>query len=163
MNQTLSEVDFLRAYLGEVIKDTKINNLSYLSMGASLSNPEMLVDSTQLKNFVNDLSDSFDAVVIDAPPLNGVIDSALIAANTDATILAIQSGLHDYRTVLAAREQLEKAGAKLIGAALCKVDKNRFKSYFRYREYCKKTNPKDSLELEQLGLIDENKEVNVLS
>jgi Mrp family chromosome partitioning ATPase len=108
-------------------------------------------------SFVNDLSEEFDTVIIDAPPLGGAIDSALIAANTDATILVIQSNLHDYRTVLQVKEQLEKADVRLLGVVLSKVDNSSFKSYFRYQKYCKRAKPKESLELEQLGIISENK------
>ena len=157
INQTFSKIDFRKAYPRKLIKDTSIKNLSFLSIGSSLSNPEMLIDSTLLKSFINELREDFDIVIIDAPPLGGVIDSALIAASTDATILVIQSRLHDYRTVLQVKEQLEKAGVKILGAALTKVDKSSFKSYFKYQKYCKRAKPKEALEVEQLGIINENK------
>jgi capsular exopolysaccharide synthesis family protein len=157
IKQAFSKIDFRGVYPVELIKDTSIKNLSYLSIGSSLTNPEMLIDSAQLNSFINDLSEDFDTVIIDAPPLGGVIDSALIAASTDATILVIQSRLHDYRTVLQMKEQLEKADVKLIGAALTKVDNSSFKSYLGYQKYCKRAKPKETLELEQLGIISENK------
>jgi len=155
VKQESSKMDYFTTNPEKLIKDTRINNLSYLSIGSSLSNPEFLIDSDQLKNFVNDLSSDFDAVIIDAPPLGRVIDSALIAANTDATVLIIQSKLHDYRTVLQVKEQLEKAQVRLLGVVLCKVDKSIFKSNFRYQKYCKSVNPKETLQLEKSGIINE--------
>lgn len=146
---------FCGAYPGELIKDTSIKNLNYMSIASSFSNPEMLIDSTQLKSFINDLSEDFDIVIIDAPPLGGVIDSALIAANTDATILVIQSKLHDYRTVLQVKEQLEKADVSILGVVLSKVDNSSFKSYFNYQKYCKRAKPK-ALELEE-SILNGNK------
>jgi len=160
-NLPLSKIDYRGAYPGELIKDTSIKNLSYLSIGSSISNPEILINSAQLKNFINDSSVDFDAVIIDAPPLGGVIDSALIAANTDATILVIQSGLHDYRTVLQVKEQLEKADVRLLGVALSKVGNSSFKSYFKYLKYCKRVKPKGTLELDQLAFKNENKLASV--
>lgn len=156
-NQAASKLDFRGAYPGELIKDTSVKNLSYLSIGSSLSNPEMLIDSAQLKGFVDELSKDFDMVIIDAPPLGGVIDSALIAANTDAAVLVVQSRLHDYRTVLQVKEQLEKANVRLLGVVLCKVDNSSFKSYFRYQKHCKTVKSKETLELEQLGILNEKK------
>ncbi len=150
----LSMIDLRGTHPGKLIKDTKINNLSYVSIGACLSNPQILFDSCQLKSFINYLGKGFDTVIIDAPPLDSVIDSAIIAAITDAVILVIQSKRHDYKKVLKAKEQLEKADARLLGVVLCKVDYSFFKSYFNYRKNCKNIKPKKTLELKRLGIIN---------
>lgn len=155
-DQAFPKVDFRGAYPGKLIKGTKIKNLSCLSIGSSLLNPEILIDSIELRGFINDLGKNFDTVIIDAPPLGGGIDSALIAANTDAAILVIQSRLHDYRTVLQAKDQLDKACVRLLGVVLCKVHSSSFKSYFRYQKYCKRAKQEEVLDMGQLAIINQN-------
>lgn len=151
----LSKLDFRSTHPGKYIKDTSIDNLSYVSIESCLSNPETLFDSSQTRSFINYLGKDFDTVIIDVPPLDGVIDSAIVAGNTDAAILVVQSKRHDYRTVLQAKEQLEKASARLLGVVLCKVDNRVFKSYFTYQKNCRKVKPKQSLKAEKLGVSSE--------
>jgi capsular exopolysaccharide synthesis family protein len=139
----------MNASTERLIKDTIYKNLKYLSLASKFPNPESFIDSAQLKNFIDDLSRSFDKVIIDTPPLEGVIDSALIAANTNVTLFVIESKRHDYRKVLQIKEQLEKAGARILGVVLCKADKSSLKSFFEYQKYCKKNKLNKALEIEQ--------------
>jgi len=159
-NQAISgvdsqDVDSQIVCRNKTIKDTIINNLSYLSIGSSLPDPELLIDSLKLRSFINELGEKFDMVIIDAPPLGGVIDSALIASATDAAILVIRSGLHEYRTVQQVKEQLEKANVRLLGVVLSRMDGSSFRSYFNYQKYCRSVRLRDTLELEQLNIINE--------
>ncbi|HEX2945839.1 MAG TPA: CpsD/CapB family tyrosine-protein kinase [Clostridia bacterium] len=156
IKQLASKNELNRTYPGKLVKDTTIKNLYYLSLGSSLLNPEMLIDSAQLKSFILSLSEGFDVVLVDAPPLGGAIDSAVIAANTDAAILVVQSGMHDYRTVLKAKEQLDRANVRLIGAVLSKINRRSIKTYLSYQRYCRKSRTKELPELEKLGITARN-------
>jgi len=53
------------------------------------------------------------------------------------------------------KEQLEKANVRLLGVVLSRMDGSSFRSYFNYQKYCRSVRLRDTLELEQLNIINE--------
>jgi protein-tyrosine kinase len=60
-------------------------------------------------------------VKVDTPPLGSVIDSAIIAAQSDGTIIVIEQNAVKYINALMIKEQLEKVNARILGTVLNKV------------------------------------------
>ena len=75
-------------------------------------------------------------VIFDTPPLGSVIDAAVIASKTDATIMVIQPKKVDYKLAQSVKGQLEKANARILGVVLNRVDKSRnHKQYYYLNDY----------------------------
>lgn len=63
----------------------------------------------------------YDYVIVDTPPLNLVIDGLLIAKQCDGTVLVVESGRTDRAQADKAKQQIQYAGIRLLGAVLNKA------------------------------------------
>lgn len=65
-----------------------------------------------------ELREVFDYILVSAPPLQGEADAARIAQLTDGMVLVVEANHSRRETVRRAKEQLESAKVRLIGAVL---------------------------------------------
>jgi Mrp family chromosome partitioning ATPase len=91
--------------------------------------------SPRFGELLKELSGKFDMVIIDTPPLGNIIDSALVSACADGTLLLVKAKAVDYRTAMRVKEQLEKANARIIGVVLNNIKKGDYRSYHNYYRY----------------------------
>lgn len=92
--------------------------LYVLTSGSTPSNPAELLQSGEMVRVVEQLRDSFDIVIIDAPPLLSVTDGALLASLGDATILVLRHGKTTQEELRHAVHQLEFVEARLAGTVM---------------------------------------------
>jgi len=132
------------AELDEVISETNVENFDMILCGPKPPNPAELLGTTRFTELMEKLKERYDYVIIDTPPLGSMIDAAIIAAETDGTIMLIEYNTIDYNKALKVKEQLEKANARILGVVLNKIPKKEFKDYYyydysyRYRDKSKK-------------------------
>lgn len=132
------------AELDEIISETNIDNLELVLCGPKPPNPAELLGTSRFKELLESLKGKYDYVIIDTPPLGSMIDAAIIASETDGTILLIEYNTIEYNKVLKVKEQLEKANARIIGVVLNKIPKKEYKDYYyydynyHYRQHSKK-------------------------
>ena len=82
--------------------------------------------------FLDGARQAYDYVIIDAPPLGSVIDAAIIAKNSDASVMVISAKTISYKFARVVKEQLEKADCPILGVVLNKVDMKQNKYYGKY-------------------------------
>jgi len=111
--------------LDEAIIPWNRGQLSVLTSGLLPPNPSELLGSRQMAALLERLKLSYDAIVIDAPPLLPVTDGAVIAHAADGAVLVIRHGRTTSEQVERATEVLEQAGAVLLGAVVNFVPQNR--------------------------------------
>lgn len=114
------------------IQATEVSGVSVLPGGPIPPNPAELVGSKRMKHLIADLSGQFDVVLIDTPPIIAVTDAAIIAQEVDGVILVLASGEVNKDFALRAKDQLEKVGAKILGAVLNKADIKTSEYYYYY-------------------------------
>lgn len=118
----------------DVVKPTEVPGLSILTAGPIPPNPAELLGSNRMKNLLEELSDRFDEVIIDTPPVIAVTDAAILAQAVDGVVLVLASGEVNKDYAVRAKEQLDKVGAKILGAVLNKVD-IKSNEYYYYYDY----------------------------
>lgn len=89
----LAQVLLGEGELDECIRPTGVDNLWLLPAGAIPPNPMELLESTRMREFVIQLRDRFDMVILDVPPVEPFADARLLALACDATILVVQPGV----------------------------------------------------------------------
>ncbi|EHQ91873.1 CpsD/CapB family tyrosine-protein kinase [Desulfosporosinus youngiae] len=114
------------------IKETEVPGVSVLPGGPIPPNPAELVGSKRMKHLIEELSGQFDVVIIDTPPIIAVTDAAIIAQKVDGVILVLASGEVNKDFALRAKDQLDKVGAKILGAVLNKADIKTSEYYYYY-------------------------------
>lgn len=116
----------------DIIYRSNIHNLSIVFAGPKAPNPPELLGNQKASALIGDLREQFDYVIIDTPPLGNVIDSALIAAKCDGAIVVIETERCRQKEILEVEKQLKKAGCRILGAVLNKVDTGDRSYYGRY-------------------------------
>lgn len=130
----LSNFILNRVKLEQVIHQSPYENLFYISCGVKPPNPTELLGSIRFNEFLETVSQQFDTVILDTPPLGNVIDAAIIASKTDATIMVIQPEKINFKLARAVKEQLENADTKILGVILNKMNYKYMNK--RYYNYC---------------------------
>ncbi|MFO7525104.1 MAG: polysaccharide biosynthesis tyrosine autokinase [Ignavibacteriaceae bacterium] len=138
-------VDYLakRAKLEEVIRQTTTSNLSYITSGTLPSNPAEVTESKAMRNFLEEIREFFDVVILDSAPIIAVIDSEVLAKRADGTILVISSGKTEQRLMTDAVELIHDNKAKFLGTVLNNFEYKSgygyyYKYYYNYADSAKK-------------------------
>lgn len=100
------------------ISTTFVERLDLMSCGPIPLNPAELLSSKKLDALVHQLTDMYDVVIFDAPPILSVADGQILANKCDGTILVINSGHTDKELAVEAKEAVETANSRIIGAVL---------------------------------------------
>jgi len=116
------------------VKETAVPGVMVLTGGPIPPNPAELVGSKRMKGLIEEFSQEYDMVLIDTPPIIAVTDAALLVQDVDGVILVLAAGEVNKDYALRAKEQLDKVGARILGAVLNKVDM-KTNEYYYYYEY----------------------------
>ena len=125
------------AELSDVICDTSIDNLMIIPAGQVPPNPTSLIQNDNFKSMIETVRGLYDYVIIDTPPLGLVIDAAILAHHSDASLLVVKAGADKRRTITKLKEQLEQSGSVFLGVILNKYDihLDKYGSYGSYGGY----------------------------
>jgi polysaccharide biosynthesis transport protein len=119
----------------DFIAKTKVPNLSLLPCGYIPPNPAELLSSLKMKQMLTRLSERFDHIIIDSPPITNVTDPVILSTLVDGVILVVQGGKTTRQDVQRSCHELLSVGAKNFGVVLNNVDLRRegySDTYFRY-------------------------------
>lgn len=111
-----------QAEIEDIIYETETEGF-YLSVAGPLSpDPTSLLDSDQFQKFIDKVREDYDYVIIDAPPLEVVIDAVIIGKYCDGAVLVIEQGVIKRKVVQDVIKQLKRGKVRILGAVLNKVD-----------------------------------------
>ncbi len=117
------------AKLDEIIRKSSNNNLFYITSGSIQSNPAELLESKAMKNFLIEIRDFFDVIIIDSAPIVAVVDAEVLAKQVDGTILVVSSEKTENKLLMEAAGLLKSSKTKFIGTVL---NNFKFKSGYGY-------------------------------
>lgn len=112
------------------IQETFIVGLSIIPSGPTPPNPAELISSDMLQQIVSKVSDQFDLVIMDAPPLLPVADAHILSNKCDGILLVVNAGVVEKDAVIKAQKILETAQTKILGVVLNNYDMP--KDYYNY-------------------------------
>ena len=118
----------------DAIYETNLPNLYLLPIGRDVSNPLSLIATPDFDELIRSVSEAFDYVFLDTPPIGLVIDSAQIARCCDGSVLVLEYNKTHRRALAEARKQMERTGTPILGCILNKVTMDRLstKKYYGY-------------------------------
>lgn len=99
-----------------------VPNLSVLPCGPIPPNPAELISSDRMKGLLKMLSEKYDHILIDSPPLTNVTDPVILSTMVDGVILVVQAGRSTRDIVRRSRQELSSVGAKIFGVVLNNLD-----------------------------------------
>jgi tyrosine-protein kinase Etk/Wzc len=119
--------------LQEVVRSTKIENLDLLVSGTLPPNPSELLASKAMDKVLKAITDQYDIVLFDSPPVIAVTDAAVLARKLDGIVLVVKSGETSRDAILRSRVLLENVNAHIFGVMLNGVKSDHmYGSYYYY-------------------------------
>ncbi len=101
------------AKLNEVVKKSERLPVYFVFAGDSMAAPAELLEPAPLRLFINQLTQYFDLVIIDSPPISLIADAQLLGQACDGVVLVARA----YSTKRKALERAihDLAGQKILG------------------------------------------------
>lgn len=134
LNSSLGLSNLLAGLCGreEVLQVSGVQEkLWVMASGDIPPNPSELLGSEQMKNAVGLLSEGFDFMLLDLPPVTEVSDALTASRLVDGMLVVVRQNYADRASLAEAMRQLQYVGAKLIGFAVTCADSQggKYKSY----------------------------------
>lgn len=130
--------------LKTVVQATKIPNLYVMPSGIVPPNSADLLSSEKFRLMLQKLSQHFDHILIDSPPIGSVTDPVIMSRLVDGVMLIVHGGKSSRDMVVHSRTELANVGAKIFGVVLNNVNLARdgYGAYYnRYQyEYSRESN-----------------------
>jgi protein-tyrosine kinase len=145
----MDEKDGLVHYLAadhepeDVLYRTNVEGAYFVPIGITVSNSLALLNSPRFQYLLDQLALRVDYVLVDAPPSGMIVDAAEIAKSCDGALFAVGYNMTRRRELWEAKQQIERSGCVVLGAALnnVPVDAYHSRTYFgrsyhkRYKAY----------------------------
>jgi capsular exopolysaccharide synthesis family protein len=123
------------ATVDEIVKPTGIDKLSCVPAGLTPPTPADMLGSERFRRFLADVSERFDRIVIDSPPVVAITDSVVLSTLVDGTVFVARA----FRTARHLSAQglraLTDVGAPVAGVVLNAVDVSRHEYGYYYHRY----------------------------
>lgn len=110
----------------------EVPNLKVITSGASPGNPYELLDPARVSAVMGPLKESFDAGVLDTPPVLRTGDALKFSSAADVTLFVVESGRTDQRQATWAKRLLENVQAKVAGVLLNQAAPESEEYYYYY-------------------------------
>ena len=97
------------------------DNLAVLPSGSTPPNPAELLGSEAMTTLLATLSERYELIIMDTPPLVPVIDGAVAGVAADGVVLVIHHGRTTKHQVSVALDTLRSVDARLLGVVFNRV------------------------------------------
>lgn len=105
--------------------------LDILPSGKTPPNPSEMIGSMTMDMLLEKLSEIYDLIIIDSPPILAVTDAQIISTKVDGTLIVVRAGKTKIETLASAKSILDKVNAKILGAVLNESENSK-ESYYSY-------------------------------
>ena len=92
--------------------------LDVMTCGPRPPNPSELLQSQAMEKLIVNLRETYDIVLLDAPPLLPVTDGALLAAQSDGMLAVVRHGKTSRDQLAHALERIEQVDSKCVGVVI---------------------------------------------
>lgn len=122
------------------VRTTEYENLFVLTAGKRPPNPAELLSSDRMGTLLQELSEQFDFILLDTPPVNVVTDAVVMKKNVHGYVMIVRAGMTQREEVKAALSKFEQLEANVIGFVLNDAYTQtgmRYGKYGKYNKYSK--------------------------
>ena len=130
----LTEVLAGKAALEDAVRATQVEGLHVLPAGVLVPNASELLGGAAMRAALDALSERFDLVIVDTPPVLAAADAEIMGVQTDAVLMVVRAGQTERQAAQYAVQQLRALGARMVGAVLNDPDE-KVPGYARYGYY----------------------------
>ena len=127
----------------EAIRKEIYPNLDVIFSGDVPPNPSELLGNSDMGQMLDSMSERYDYILVDTPPVGIVTDACVLASYLDGVLLLVRQGHAKKEEVRQSVRRLQMAGARVLGYVLNAVP-TELGSAYSYYYYGDKTDEKKS-------------------
>ena len=131
----LSDVLSGKLSFEQAVRTSDLDGLSWVSRGSAPPNPSELLMQARFTEFLDYLSQNFDLVIVDTPPILAVTDAAIIGKQCGTTLMVVRFGMNTPKEIQIAETRLANGGVILKGTILNAMEKKAATAYGYYGYY----------------------------
>ncbi|MDR9440394.1 MAG: polysaccharide biosynthesis tyrosine autokinase, partial [Halomonas sp.] len=117
-----------------ILRHSKVPGLDYVSRGKAPPNPSELLMHARFTAFLEQVSQAYDLVIIDTPPVLAVTDAALVGKQCGTSLMVARFQQNPVKELQIANRRLETAGVNLKGVILNAMER-KAATYYGYGYY----------------------------
>jgi tyrosine-protein kinase Etk/Wzc len=114
----------------EVIRTTKVDNLYFIPRGKVPSNPSELLMGPMFATISKELSEEYDVIFFDTPPILAVTDASIVGLHCDTNMMVARFGVCTKTEINAAKIRFELNGNATKGVIFNAVEKKTSGYYY---------------------------------
>lgn len=130
----LSDLLVKRCSIEQAVNTVEIDNLHFISRGQVPPNPSELLMHANFRDLLAELSQRYDVVIIDTPPLLAVTDAAIVGREAGISLIVTRFAVNPAKEIEATIRRFAQNGIELKGAVFNGVEK-RAASYYGNGSY----------------------------
>lgn len=127
----LSDILSGQATLDNSLKHVKEGGFDYIGRGAVPPNPAELLMHPRFETLLKKVSNEYDLVIIDTPPILAVTDAAIIGRYAGTTLLVARFEINTPKELMVSVKRFEQSGITIKGCILNGIVK-KASSYYGY-------------------------------
>lgn len=135
----LSNIEGLSNYLVDdmsnftrYVQNTAVENVYVMTSGIVPPNPSELLSSNRFANFIEEMSNTYDIVIFDTPPVTIVPDACVIASKMDKTIIVAMANKVPLKDIQKTKKMLVEVNANIAGVVFNGAEISEKQYYNKY-------------------------------
>jgi len=128
----------------EIILSSSEDKIDVIPSGPIPPNPVELISSKRMKTLLKDVSQRYDFIIVDSPPIIQLADGLILSTLVNGTVLVTRVGKTTFDIFSAGFKKLNDFKPHILGVILNGLSTRTSgpQSYYHYYEYYRKDTPK---------------------
>jgi polysaccharide biosynthesis transport protein len=118
--------------LENAIRRVNVDRVDVLPCGPLPANPSEILNSEMFKELLAQITEKYDNVIVDSPPVTAVTDARILAAMCDGTMLVVRAGKTTQRVAENACDALMSVGGSMHGMIVNDVSPRALRNGYQY-------------------------------
>ncbi len=117
----------------DAIRKSHVPGLFYMTSGTIPDNPVPLLKTKTIQQILDSCRKTFDYVILDAPPVLGLVDATILSGYSDGLVLVTKAGQTPVDVLRQAKDSVFRGQGRVLGIVLNMAGgKSSRYSYYRY-------------------------------
>lgn len=120
-----------------ILRIPGIDNLDIITCGTAPSNPAELLNSRDVRDFIEGLKEFYDIIILDTSPILPVPDASILATAVDGVIMVYRTGVVPRKALKRAKVIMDNVHANVLGILIngIKAEVSSDADYLKYSSY----------------------------
>ncbi|SHK58154.1 tyrosine-protein kinase Etk/Wzc [Shimia gijangensis] len=116
----------------DVVTSTSVNTLSFIPTGKFPPNPADLLMTPTFASTLDKLSEQFDLIILDCPPVLAVTDPVMISKQASMTLVVVRYGVTTEKEMHAMQREIDASSGTISGAIFNGFQRGKGEKYGGY-------------------------------